>query len=331
MSGTPTVALVTGAGGFAGRHLIAELERETDWDIVGLRMRARVDGARTRILSCDLRDRDLVDRVVARYRPNIVFHLAAQSYVPKAFASPGDTITNNALAQINLLEALRAARLDPLVLIVGSSEEYGFTAPEDLPLHEEQPFRPGNPYAVSKITQDMLGLQYWLAFGMRVVRVRPFNHFGPGQSERFVLANFARQIVEAGLGRIEPVVLTGDLDAERDFLDVRDVARAYRLAVLHGVPGEVYNIASGLPRRVGDLLERMVALSGVPVTIRRDPARLRPVDVPRVMGDASKFHAATGWTPRIALDQSLADTLAYWRATLATYDEHNPDEERTLS
>jgi GDP-4-dehydro-6-deoxy-D-mannose reductase len=311
-----TTALVTGAGGFVGRHLLAEFERATDWDLVGLTLRPRATDTRARLLTCDLRDRALTERVLARHRPDIIVHLAAQSYVPQAFAAPQDTLTNNIVGQLNLFEGCRSAGLDPLILVIGSSEEYGFARPDELPVREEQPFRPGNPYAVSKITQDMLGLQYWLAHGLRVVRLRPFNHFGPGQSERFVVAGFARQVAEAELGHTEPVVLTGDLSAERDFLDVRDVARAYRLAALRAEPGEVYNIASGVARPVGELLQRLLAQAALPIETRRDPARLRPADMRRIVGDASKFRAATGWEPIIPLEQSLSDTLDYWRATL---------------
>lgn len=314
--GARRVALITGAGGFAGAHLVDELARETDWELVGIVQRPRPADARIALLTCDLLDADLVTRVVERRRPDIVIHLAAQTYVPKSFAAPGQTLVANTLAQVNLLEAIRAAGLDPVVLIIGSSEEYGTARPEEMPLVEEQPFRPLNPYAVSKITQDMLGLQYYLAHGMRVVRLRPFNHCGPGQSDRFVVANFARQIVEAELGRIEPVILTGDLSAQRDFLDVRDVARAYRLAVDNCAPGEVYNIASGVARRIGDVLDQLIAHARVSVEVRRDPSRMRPSDTPTVVGDATRLRAVTGWSPRIPFDTTLADIVADWRMRL---------------
>jgi GDP-4-dehydro-6-deoxy-D-mannose reductase len=310
------IALITGAGGFVGTHLIAELQRETDWDIVGVSQRTRTGASIAKMLACDLTHADLVRRVLDRHRPDIIFHLAAQSYVPRSFASPVDTLANNITAQVNLLEGCRSVGIDPIVLIVGSSDEYGLVRAEDLPITEAQEFRPLNPYAVSKIAQDMLGLQYHLAHGMRVIRVRPFNHFGPGQSDRFVVANFARQIVEAELGRIEPVILTGDLSAERDFLDVRDVARAHRLAIDRAVVGEVYNVASGVSWQIGELLRSLIALGSVAVEIRQDPARLRPSDTPRVIGDATKFAAATGWAPRIRFATSLQDTLEDWRRAL---------------
>jgi GDP-4-dehydro-6-deoxy-D-mannose reductase len=307
-------ALVTGATGFAGRHLVELLLAETSWDVIGLSTSTtRVDD-RLRILACDLRDASLVQRVVARHLPDVIFHLAAQSYVPKAFASPADTFVTNVVGQLNLLEACRAASIDPTILIVGSAEEYGQVEPDELPIRETQPFRPVNPYAVSKIGQDMLGLQYWLSYDMRIVRVRPFNHVGPGQSDRFVLSSFARQIADAERGRVEPVVLVGNLDARRDFLDVRDVARAYVLVVRHAQPGDVFNVALGQAQRVGDLLERLVAMARVPITVQIDPTRVRPLDIPVFVGDASRLRAATGWAPRMSIDTTLADVLDYWRA-----------------
>jgi GDP-4-dehydro-6-deoxy-D-mannose reductase len=318
MPGDPRTVLITGAGGFVGRHLIAELESETDWAIIGLQTKASTPGTRARMLSCDLRDADLVARVIDRYRPDVIIHLAAQSYVPKAFASPADTIVNNISSQVHVLEACRAVEIDPIVLVIGSSEEYGSAPPEDMPLTEDQPFRPANPYAVSKIAQDMLGLQYWLSYGMKIIRLRPFNHIGPGQSDRFVVSNFARQVAEVELGLAEPVVLTGNLSARRDFLDVRDVARAYRMTVDRGQPGEVYNLASGTPVQVGELLESLTSMATVSIAIRHDPARMRPSDTPLLYGDATRLRRATGWAPRIQIKQSLRDTLDYWRNQLSS-------------
>lgn len=314
-------ALITGALGFAGQHLLAELERHTNWDLLGVSRGPGSVYGRERLLVCDLRDADLLDRVIDHHRPDVIFHLAAQSYVPKAFAAPADTIINNVTSQIHLLEAIRKAGLDPTILIVGSSEVYGQISPDDLPLREDQPFRPVNPYAVSKVTQDVLGLQYFLSYGMRIIRVRPFNHFGPGQSDRFVLSTFARQIAEAELGKIEPVVLTGNLEARRDFLDVRDVVRAYRMLVDYGKPGDVYNVASGVAHRIGNLLDRIVSYSSIEIEVRGDPARMRPSDIPVVEGDASKLRDATGWEPLIKIDQSLLDTLDSWREILRRNQE----------
>lgn len=321
MSAADPVVMITGAGGFVGGHLIAELERETQWEIVGLELRPSSTRGRARMLVCDLQDRALVERTVARYRPDYIVHLAAQSYVPQALASPADTIVNNTVGQIYLAEACRAAGISPVFLVIGSAEAYGFAEPDEMPLDENQPFRPGNPYAVSKITQDMLGYQYFKTYGMKMVQLRPFNHFGPGQSDRFVLSSFARQIAQAERGRIEPTVLTGDLSSERDFCDVRDVVRGYRLALQSAQPGEAYNIGSGVARPVGSLLDMLIGMAEIPVEVRRDPARMRPSDVPVLVGDARKFREATGWQPEIPIERSLLDTLNYWRAELRRQDD----------
>ena len=316
MTGGDRTVLITGAGGFVGGDLIAELERNTTWSIIGLRRKPAKGTKRTRMLACDLQDSGLVHRTIAHYRPDAIVHLAAQSYVPKALASPADTLVNNTVGQINLCEACLRAGIDPVILVIGSSEEYGFVEPDDMPVTESQAFRPGNPYAVSKIAQDMLGYQYFRTHGMRIVRLRPFNHFGPGQTDRFVLSSFARQIAQIEAGDVEPTVLTGDLSSRRDFLDVRDVARAYRLALDRAEPGEVYNIASGTALPVGDLLERLISMASVPVEVRPDPARMRPSDVPVIVGDPTKFRTVTGWEPQIPIDESLRDTLDYWRSEI---------------
>ena len=307
------VVLVTGATGFAGRHLVSELSRYTPWEIVGTSRQSVHGNGPARIITCDLRDAELVKRVVARYRPTHIAHLAAQSYVPKAMADPYTTISNNVLGQVNLLEAVIDAGVSPKILIAGSSEIYGAVAEGDLPISEQAPLKPGNPYAVSKAAQDLLGYQYSVSHGLDIVRARAFNHSGPGQSDRFVLSGFARQIADAESGRVEPTILTGNLDSKRDFLDVRDVVRAYRLLLESGHAGECYNIASGVSHRIRKLLEYFVEMASVDVAIQQDPARVRPSDTPNVVGDASKVRRLTGWNPEIAIEQTLEDTLNYWR------------------
>ncbi len=311
---TRRVVLVTGAAGFAGRHLVAELAQETDWDIVGLSRRKTDFGRRAKSVACDLLDQPLVDRVVLRFRPNLVFHLAAQSYVPKAIADPGTTLTNNILGQVNLFQSLLKLDQRPSVLIASSGEIYGSPDDASIPLDENAPLKPGNPYAVSKATQDLLGYQYHLSSDLPVVRVRPFNHAGPGQSDRFVMSGFARQVAEAEAGRTEPTILVGNLDAKRDFLDVRDVVRAYRLIIERGAPGDAYNVCSGEPTAISWIVERLLNLASIPLSVKQDPARMRPSDTPVVYGNSSKIATLTGWHPRITLEQTIRDTLDYWRA-----------------
>jgi GDP-4-dehydro-6-deoxy-D-mannose reductase len=305
-------ALITGIDGFVGPYLARELRAQTAWELVGLgRHPSEASGVAP--IVADLLDRDLVRRMVAEIAPTHVFHLAAQSHVPTSHEDGGATLQNNIAAQVNLLDACRALAAPPRILVVGSGEEYGLVYPDELPIREEQPFRPLNPYAVSKVAQDLLGWQYFHSYGLPIVRVRPFNHHGPGQSGRFVMAAFARQVAEVEVGLRPPVVRVGNLDARRDFLDVRDVVRAYRLALTQGTPGEVYNIASGAAIRIGDALDQLLALASRPIVTELDPARLRPSDVPVLEADAGRLRAATGWQPEIPFEQSLRDTLNWWR------------------
>jgi GDP-4-dehydro-6-deoxy-D-mannose reductase len=215
-------------------------------------------------------------------------------------------------AEINVLEAVRALG-HGRALVVASNEEYGRTRPEDLPLREDSPLRPDSPYGVSKVAQDLLGLSYYLSYGLEVVRVRPFNHIGPRQNERFVAPAFAKQVAEIELGRCEPVLHVGNLATQRDFGDVRDVVRAYQLLMLKGAPGEVYNIGPGRPRAVRELLDTMLAAAHVPIEVAVDPARFRPSDVPVSYCDPSALRVATGWEPRIPFERSVRDVLEDWR------------------
>lgn len=310
-------ALITGAGGFVGGHLCEYLLKHTDWDLIGTvfdpAQEAEPSDPRLHLLSVDLREKDAVHSLVADSQPDYVFHLAAQSSVPAAFADPWDTLENNIQSQLNLLEATRATGHDVTFLVVGSNEEYGAPRPGELPQTEQSPLRPTNPYAVSKIAQDFLGLQYHLAHGVPVVRVRPFNHTGPGQSPRFVVPAFASQIARIEAGLQEPVMRVGNLSTSRDFTDVRDVVRAYHLAVTKGEPGEVYNLASGKAHSIEGVLDTLLSHAQVDIRVERDPDRYRPVDVPVVYGSAEKFYDRTGWRPRIRFEETLRDTLAYWR------------------
>jgi len=310
-------ALITGAGGFVGGHLCAYLLARTDWELAGTvyphPVETQPQEPRLRLRYADLRDPQGVQTLISEVQPDHIFHLAAQSFVPTSFADPWDTLHNNIRAQLNLLEAVRRSGREVRVLVVGSNEEYGAPKPEELPQTEESPLRPNNPYAVSKVAQDFLGLQYHLAYGMPVVRVRPFNHTGPGQSPRFVVPAFASQIARIEVGLQDLVMKVGNLDAARDFTDVRDIVRAYHLAVTQGEPGDVYNLASGRARSVRRLLEMLLSHSRAEIRVERDPERYRPVDVPMVYGSAKKFRQQTGWEPQILIEQTLQDVLEYWR------------------
>ena len=306
-------ALITGIGGFVGRHLLTHLQDAGD-DVCGLGRPGDVAGlASIPISSTDLSQRADVERFIRDMQPEAVYHLAAQSSPAESLGDPWGTISNNLLAQITLFESLLSAGLRPRVLVVGSSDEYGPVRPEDVPTSENVPLRPTTPYAVSKVGQDMMGFQYFAQHGLPVVRVRPFNHTGPGHDVRFVIPSFARQLAEIEAGVREPVLHVGNLDVARDFTDARDMVRAYRLALVAGIPGDVYNLGRGRSVRLAEMVAELISLCRVPVQTRVDPALLRPADVPRQEADTRKFTTLTGWQPRIPWHTTLSDTLEYWR------------------
>ncbi|RLC95608.1 MAG: GDP-mannose 4,6 dehydratase [Chloroflexi bacterium] len=316
-------ALVTGAGGFVGGHLCAYLLAHTDWELLGTvyphPVESQPEEPRLRLKFANLCDPGGARALFDAAQPDYIFHLAAQAFVPTSFADPWDTLQNNIRSELNLLEAVRQSGRDVRVLVIGSNEEYGAPRPEELPQTEQSPLRPNNPYAVSKVAQDFLGLQYHLAYGLPVVRVRPFNHTGPGQSPRFVVPAFASQIARIEAGQQEPVMKVGNLAAARDFSDVRDIVRAYHLAATQGEAGEVYNLASGKAQSIQGLLDTLLGYSQAEIRVERDPARYRPVDVPEVYGSALKFHRLTGWEPEIPFEQTLRDTLEYWRGQVGEH------------
>lgn len=316
--------LITGITGFAGSHL-AELilSEHPEVEVFGTyRWRSRRDNighveGRVGLIETDLRDYSSVHTMLEASRPDFVFHLAAQSFVPASWTGPSETLTTNIVGQTNLFEAIRRLDLDPVVQLACSSEEYGRVLPDEVPIKETNPLRPLSPYAVSKVAQDMLGYQYHQSYGLRAIRTRGFNHTGPRRGEVFVTSNFARQLALIEAGGQDPVIRVGNLDAIRDFTDVRDMVRAYWLAVHHATPGEVYNISRGEGISIRDLLDRLIALSTADVSVEVDPARLRPSDVGILVGDCSKFRQETGWEPLIPFDQTLSDLLDYWRHQLA--------------
>lgn len=269
------------------------------------------------VIECNLVDLSSVRSLIADVRPDKIFHLAAQSFVPSSWNAPAESLTTNIISQLNIFEALREAKLfDTWIQIACSSEEYGMVHPEEVPITENNPLRPLSPYAVSKVGQDYLAYQYFMSYGIKSVRTRGFNHTGPRRGEVFVCSNFSKQGVEIEKKKRPPVIHVGNLDAERDFTDVRDMVRAYWLALEKCEPGEVYNICSGEAISIKELLNMVIAQTGVPVEVKQDPTRLRPSDVPLLKGDFSKFHKATGWKPTIPFKQTLHDIMDYWRAAI---------------
>lgn len=313
-------ALITGITGFAGSHL-AELLLEKNFEVFGaLRHRSRMENITPDVeknvtfIECELRDSVPVKDMLRKVKPDLIFHLAAQSFVPTSWVSPADTITNNTIGQLNLFEAMKDLGLtETRIQLAGSSEEYGMVYENEIPIKETNPLRPLSPYAVSKIAQDMMGYQYHESYGIKAIRTRAFNHTGPRRGEIFVTSAFAKQIAAIEKGSQAPVIKVGNLDAKRDFTDVRDVVRAYLEIIRKGEPGDIYNICSGSSITMQQLLDGLLAHSDVDIKVETDPERLRPSDVPILEGDCSKLKAATGWEPLIPLEQTLKDTLDYWR------------------
>jgi GDP-4-dehydro-6-deoxy-D-mannose reductase len=344
--------LITGVTGMAGSHLAEYALQQAGVDVFGIyRWRSKLDNledlikagklniiaeggniarledsrreirekaqaGKLNLMEGDIGDASSMKRVMEAIQPDRIFHLAAQSYVPSSWNAPADTFRINAIGQINLFEAIREARLDPLVQVAGSSEEYGLVYENEVPMKESNPLRPLSPYAVSKVAQEMLAWQFFKSYGLKTVVTRGFNHTGPRRGHVFVTSSFARQIVLIEKGLKEPVIDVGDLTSRRDWTDVRDTVRGYWLALEKGEPGEVYNVGSGVARSVGQMLDGLLSLSSVKIEVRQDRSRLRPSDVKILWSDCAKFRAQTGWAPIIPFEQTLRDLLDYWRARI---------------
>jgi GDP-4-dehydro-6-deoxy-D-mannose reductase len=311
--------LVTGITGFAGSHLVDYMLTLKDVEIFGiLRWRSRTENIehfrdKVTLMECDLRDASSTRDVIEAVRPDRIFHLAAQSFVPTSWTAPTESLVTNIIGQLNIFEAVKKTSLKPRIQLACSSEEYGLVHEDELPIRETNPLRPLSPYAVSKVGQDMLGYQYFKSFGLHVIRTRGFNHEGPRRGPVFVCSDFAKQIADIEKGRREPILRVGNLDARRDFTDVRDIVKGYWLALEKGEPGEEYNLCSGRAWVIKDMLDYLLKMSKAKIRVETDPARLRPSDVQVLLGDASKFKKATGWEPKIPFEQTLEDMLAYWR------------------
>ena len=312
--------LVTGVTGFAGSHLVDYLLTRADCQIFGIqRWRSRTENIehfreKITLLECDLRDAASTRDTIEKIKPDWIFHLAAQSFVPTSWTAPTESLTTNVLGQVNLFEAVRHVGIKPRIQLACSSEEYGMVFPNETPIKETNPLRPLSPYAVSKVAQDLLGYQYWMSWKLDCVRTRGFNHEGPRRGPVFVASDFAKQIAEIEKGRRPAVLSVGNLDAKRDFTDVRDIVKGYWLALEKCDPGEVYNLCSGRAWSIREVLDLLLGMTKSKIEVRHDPARLRPSDVPILLGDNSKFVAATGWKPTIPFEQTLRDMLDFWRA-----------------
>ena len=341
--------LITGVTGMAGSHLaeyvlgmegvelygtyrwrsrmenLDDIKREGKLNIIGENctitsvcdleelMKERTGPHCLNLIEADMTDAYSMRRLVGAVKPDRIFHLAAQSYVPGSWNGPAETLQRNIMGQVNLFEAIREAGIDPRVHVAGSSEEYGLVYPDEIPIKETNPLRPLSPYAVSKVAQDKLAFQYFMSYGLKTIVTRGFNHEGPRRGHVFVTSNLAKQIAEIEKELKQPIIYVGDLKSKRDWTDVRDFVRAYWLTLEKCQPGEVYNIGCGKAREVGEMLDILLSLTKAKITVKQDPARCRPSDVTILEADTTKFTQCTGWSPRIPFERTLEDLLNYWR------------------
>ncbi len=309
-----TKALIIGAGGFVGSYLINCLRHEFHMEVHATKLNGTTfSHPSARIYDLDILDREAVRKLLDKIRPDYIFHLAAQSSVSAAWKDPMLTIDVNIKGSVNVMDAVRELPYKPRILIIGSGEEYGHIRGGQTPISEETMLRPGNLYAATKACQNMIGSIYAKAYGMEIILVRAFNHVGPGQAPIFVVSDFCKQTAEIEMGLREPLIRVGNLSARRDFTDVRDVVRAYGLLSLKGTAGETYNVGSGTAIKIRQILDLIVGMSSAKIGVEVDPAKIRPVDVPVIEADIIKITKATGWKPVISIEQTIKETLDYWR------------------
>lgn len=312
-------SLIIGGAGFVGAYLVRHLKNDLGQDVVVTKMpreQIKVDGVdmnSIQVYDLDILQKESIVALFREIRPDYIYHLAAQSSVSVSWKNPALTVDVNVKGGVNILEALRELADKPRVLFIGSGEEYGHILPGETPIKEGNVPRPGNIYAATKVCQNMLAKIYADAYGLDVMMVRAFNHIGPNQLPLFVVADFCKQVAEIEAGNREPVMKVGNLSAKRDFTDVRDVVRAYALLMKSGCAGETYNIGSGHAIAIEDILKQILDHSSVEIRVEVDPERLRPVDVPIIEADTTKVYEATGWKPEISLEQTIRETLDYWR------------------
>jgi len=310
-------ALIIGGAGFVGNYLIEHCKRDWQWSVHVTKMpNETITNPDVSIHDLDILEKKEITALLQTVRPDCIFHLAAQSSVAVSWKNPALTVDVNVKGSINVLDAIRELDYSPRILLIGSGEEYGHILPGETPISERNTPRPGNIYAATKACQNMIGAIYAKAYHLPIMMVRAFNHIGPNQSPLFVVADFCRQVAEIEAEMRPPVIHVGNLAARRDFTDVRDVVRAYALLIQKGQPGETYNVGSSHAVSIEEVLTRILSLSARQIQVSVDPDRLRPVDIPIIEADITKLREVTNWTPAIPLQQTLEETLNYWRQTL---------------
>ena len=310
-------ALIIGAAGFVGGYLIDFAAESMRWEVIATKLSSEnLSTKYAKVFDLDIMNIDDVNSLIARQHPDYIFHLAAQSSVALSWIKPDLTVDVNIKGSLHILEAVRKLNYKPRLLMVGSGEEYGYVKKEELPIREDNVIRPGNIYAITKACQNMLGNIYSKAYGMDIIMVRAFNHIGPGQSELFVVSDFCKQVVECEKGLRVPVIKVGNLDAKRDFTDVRDIVRAYVMLMKYGESGEIYNVGSGRCVPIHDILEKIIDNATVPIQVEVDEQRLRPNDIPIIQADVDKLCRTIGWNPQISLNDTICDMLEYWRINI---------------
>lgn len=311
-------ALIIGAAGFVGNYLASQILSEGKWTLAATKM-AQETMLREdmEIYDLDILEPGAVYELLKVLRPDYIFHLAAQSSVAVSWKNPGLTVDVNIKGTLAVLDAARQLDYKPRILLIGSGEEYGHVEPEEIPISETTLLRPGNLYAATKACQNMVGKIYSDAYGMDIMSVRAFNHVGPNQAPLFVVADFCKQAAEIEKGVRLPVMKVGNLAAKRDFTDVRDVVRAYVLLMERGKAGETYNVGSGHAVSIEEILGQILGLASVKVTVEKDPGKFRPVDVPIIEADIRKLQECTGWKTEIGLEQTLRETLEFWRKEIS--------------
>lgn len=314
-------AFVTGIEGFAGSHL-AELLLKNGYRVSGIVHNFnKIDNIRhllkkISIVECNLLNLNKLGETIKRFKPDVIFHLAGIASIPESFIDPGTTYRINFWGTYNLLESIRRHRPDAKVLVVGSAHEYGHVKESNLPVKESHPLNPETPYGASKAAAEMLSLQYYHSFNMNLFLVRSFNHVGPRQSPDFVLSSFAKQISEIMRGKAKPVLKTGNLNLYRDFTDVRDVINAYLLIVRKGKCGEIYNVCSGVPVLLSDLLKEMFKIAGCEAKVTLDKSRVRKSEMFKFYGDNRRLKETTGWTQQYKLEETIRDLINWWDSKL---------------